>query len=252
MEKEIADLLRDKSFHELNADERSQLTDLCESEEEFEQMRNLFIGIEAIKTEEFKPRKETKASLDAIFATQSKQRSVIWYNSLLVMLYPQDKPIQRRPIIQIAAAVVLVLLMVPFLTNDKIVQQSNQVAKVEKKQESQNDLKSAVDNNDLTVSNESLKVEDSDIFAAGKIVETSVADEIVNTEDVIFSSEVSLAEAELKDDEVAVAAPSAKAEASTTAIAFDHPDGIFTGTVISYSKTVKQQPAVLDLLTAAF
>lgn len=252
MEKDITDLFREKTFHELDAEERSQLTDLCESEEEFEQMRNLFVGIESIKSEEFNPRTETKASLDAIFAAQSKQPPAFWYNSVLVMLYPQDKPIQRRPIIQIAAAVILVLLMVPFLTNDKIVQPNNQLAKVEKKQETQKEAETEVKKNDLTVENTASKVVDKDVLMSDMVVETRVASDFDNVEDLKFSETVSLAEADLKDEEMTVAAPAVMPEAGATAMSFHHPDGIFTGTVISYSKTVKQQPAVLDLLTAAF
>jgi anti-sigma-K factor RskA len=253
MEKEITDLFREKSFHELNAEERLQLNDLCESEEEFEQMRNLFIGIEAIKQEEFTPRTETKASLDAIFAAQTKKRPMIWYNSILVMLYPQDKPIQRRPIVQMAAAVIVVLLMIPFLTYDKIVQQDDQIAKIEKNQEAPKTMtkstKSFTEMTDTQIQTEKLEAVD---LMGDAPIEVRDVIEGKFKEDHDFSALISLPEEKLANSEVAAAAPSTRAGATAVSADFDHPDGVFSGTVISYSKSVKQQPAILDLLTAAF
>ena len=40
MERDITDLFRNKKYHELDAQEKSELAELVESEEEFEQMRN--------------------------------------------------------------------------------------------------------------------------------------------------------------------------------------------------------------------
>lgn len=254
MEKEITDLFREKTFHELNELEREQLAELCESEEEFEQMRNLFAGIEAIKAEEFKPKAETKASLDALFAAQAQKRPVIWYNSLLIALYPQDKPIQRRPLIQIAAALVVVLLAIPFLNKEKLVQESTPIAKVEKKEavktNDESSTKSAVTENGSGTKSPIQSFEQQNFTQPESQSGATIEKE--DQQMLTTISDISLAESRPEDLEVAMAAPSAKSETVTVAKDFNHPDGVFSGTVISYSKSVKQQPAVLDLLTAAF
>lgn len=247
----MTDLFREKTFQELNAEEREQLSELCESEEEFEQMRNLFVGLESMKTEKFVPRQETKASLDAIFAAQTKQRPLYWYNTVLVVLYPQDKPIQRRPIVQVAAAILFVALIVPFLNNDAIVPSNKQLAKVIVKEKPKK-VGSIIKKSLPVSNNEGAQI---DQMVGSEVNEINGEDsrrEAEISEDLLFTSNGIVATAESQMEELTAAAPTVASGAMAKMEVFDHPDGIFTGTVIAYSKSVKQQPAVLDLLTAAF
>lgn len=247
----MTDLFREKTFQELNAEEREQLSELCESEEDFEQMRNLFVGLESMKTEKFIPRQETKASLDAIFAAQTKQRPVYWYNTVLVVLYPQDKPVQRRPIVQVAAAILFVALIVPFLNNDAIVPSNKQLAKVSVKEQSKkvgstNKKSPASSNNEAARIEQMVGSEVKEIYGEDRIQDSEISEDLLLTSRGVMEAE------ESRMEELSVAAPAVAAGALAKMEVFDHPDGIFSGTVITYSKSVKQQPAVLDLLTAAF
>jgi hypothetical protein len=250
MEKEITDLFREKTFHELNEQERVQLSELCENEDEFEQMRNLFVGIEAMKREEYTPKAETKASLDAIFASQTRNRTAIWYNSVLVMLYPVDKPIQRRPLIQIAAAVVLLLVTIPFFTSDRIDSTSPQVAQV--KQETIK--KKRQENTTVETSDERSSSENKTLGSEGS--KGDFESTVLKEDEALMvpASREAVSSGALAED-LGAAMPMSSIEKSEARVAdkdFDHPDGVFSGTVISYSKSVKQQPAILDLLTATF
>jgi hypothetical protein len=253
MEKEITDLFRQKSFAELNDKERAELSELCESEEEFEQMRNLFVGIEMLKTEKFEPKVETKSSLDALFAAQTKKQPVVWYNGMMVLLYPKNKPFHQRPFVQIAAAVILILLVLPFLTNDKMIQDQTKLAKTEVKTEKPFQLPTVKDSKEEASGS---------VAVAPKI--TSVVDEVsevVKMENTEGQSggkmdraeqSYALAESTVMTVDALAQGVTSKAIAKNAEVDSRHPDGVFSGVEISYSKTLKQQPAVLDLLTAAF
>ena len=133
MEKELVDIIEDKKFIELTSSERESLKEWCSTEEEFDQLKMVFLGVEQIKRAHvMTPRAETKNSLDSMFGQKhSKIPPVFWYNTVFTVLYPTDKPIQRRPLMQIAAIGILFLLIYPFLSNNKLIETTPQLAKVE-------------------------------------------------------------------------------------------------------------------------
>lgn len=239
MERDITKLFREKKYHELDSREKEELSELAESEEEFERMRSLFEGIELMKNEEFIPKAQTKSSLDSLFAdVHENRKKVIWYNSVLTILYPSDKPIQRRPIVQIAAAAIVLLMMIPFFNSTKIVNDKTQVAKVLKPE-----IKPIEKN-----TQEKIKSVES-IPAAKSEAETTIETRtmiVVQPTDKDVSSMPSSAgmivRADLSDEK----------NTDLKGLDFDHPDGIFEGSVATFSRSAKQQPGVLDLLTAAF
>ena len=149
MEKELIDLIAEKNFDQLNTTDRAALGDWCTSEEEFQQMKDLFFGLEVLKNEaRIEPRQETKKSLDDIFAaTHADPKTILWYNTVWFIVYPKEKIFIRRPLIQMAAALVLLVLISPLFFQTEIISNKAQYAKNEIK-------KDAEPNTDVILTNE--------------------------------------------------------------------------------------------------
>jgi hypothetical protein len=131
MKKDVIDIIMEKEYHTLTAAERVALSELCSSEEEYDRMKAVFLGIENMSKSGESPRPETKERLDMLFnATYPKARPV-WYMSVLSVVAPKDKPFARQPLVQIAAVGLLLLLLVPFWNRVSVIEQSDQLAHTE-------------------------------------------------------------------------------------------------------------------------
>lgn len=236
MKEDLIDIVMTKEFVELTESERHDFTEWFTTQEEFEQMKQVFLEVERIKTKDrFVPRQATKDSLDALFASKhSKTAPTIWYNSVLVALYPKEKPAFQRPLLQVAAIVVLLLLVYPFLNTMKVKDEPVQMSRTESVHESKTN--ESADNVDPVVPTP----------AETKVVESPVlvAQETPILMDVESVTEMSVSEERLAEAE----------DVSTfSSAAIAHPDGIFTGvSAVTYSQSAAKQPAIFDLLTATF
>ncbi|MCF8415281.1 MAG: hypothetical protein K9G40_03485 [Crocinitomicaceae bacterium] len=242
MEKELVDLIAEKNFDQLNATEREALGEWCASEEEFQEMKDLFFSLEVLKNENrMTPKQETKNSLDDIFAsTHAEPKTILWYNTVWLTVYPKEKAVFRRPLIQMAAAVVLLVLISPLFFQTAIETGKVQTAK--------NDVKPT---EEPKIENELEKQTDV------KVESTLVSNKAISQDD---DKEVLVAQVEdlpsteiidgLKREDVEFASVAPSVAAGT---AFDHPDGIFKEEkTIAFSQAAKDQPGFLDLLTATF
>ncbi len=231
MEKELTDLFIEKRYHELSGDEKDQLSDLCSSEEEFEQMRNVFTGIHMVKTEAFQTKKETKESLDALFSSvHAPQRNIHWLTSAWILIYPENKPFVRKPLVQMAAIGLIVLLTVPFLIQDKIVDQKVITAELEPKESVQGTSVTPTESATGSTALSSGVDSRSQNPVARTYVSTRGAEDYTLVADQLFASEMAVG------------------QAGATA----HPDGEFIGVEATFSCSAQQQPGVLDLITAVF
>lgn len=228
MEKELTDLFIEKRYHELSGDERDQLSDLCTSEEEFEQMRNVFTGIQMMKTEAFQTKKETKESLDALFSSvHAPQQKIHWLTSAWILIYPEEKPFVRKPLIQMAAIGLIVLLTVPFLIQDKMVDQKVITAELEPKESVQGTPELPAESATGTSASSS----DVDNRQKNPVARTYVSTRSEEDNTLVLDHLVA---------------------AEMLAGAVSHPDGEFIGVEATFSCSAQQQPGVLDLITAAF
>lgn len=235
MEKEITDLFNEKRYNDLSLDEKEQLTDLCASEEEFEQMRQVFSAIQMSKNESFHPKKETKNSLDELFASvHATQRKVFWMQTAWLLVYPEDKPFIRKPLVQFAALGILLLLTVPFLLQNRLVDQKSYTSKVEKNQKSS-----------IIAPTETSSVSDSVVGSAPtNTVNNRVSQPVLASTLIEQIGQVSGQSNNAFFDDVA--------RALTAVTEFDHPDGEFKGVAAAFSCSALDQPGVLDLITATF
>ena len=173
--------LINREYHELSADELGFISSEVKSEKEFNQLKKLMTSlIEDKKTEEIiEPDPSIKIALMKEFNNKSKINK-IWYNTLLIQLFPKEKRLYQMPGIQIAGvAASLLLVLNVFLTNDPT-SKENQVAKnIELINEEENPStelqKEFTGNSDSVIDSENLISEEN-------VVESNVGNTIVPTE----------------------------------------------------------------------
>lgn len=117
MEKKIQDIIENNTFDQLSEQALLELKDWCTTRDEFNQLKQLFETLSTLQQKsELEPKKQTKESLDALFMKKhSMGKFASLSNSILRTIYPIDKEFHKRPLVQLAALIVLVLLVVPFL-----------------------------------------------------------------------------------------------------------------------------------------
>ncbi|NRA11632.1 MAG: hypothetical protein HRT57_06735, partial [Crocinitomicaceae bacterium] len=120
MEKDLVDIIMEKSYIELSANEKAELGEYCSSESEYNQMKDVFHGVEMMQVEIPTPRKETKESLDSLFDSSFPKAAPVWYMSALAVIVPKEKAVHRQPLLQIAAIGLLAFLAYPFFNSDVV------------------------------------------------------------------------------------------------------------------------------------
>lgn len=105
----IDELLRQKPWQELVADEKAYALSLVESEAEYNALRQTMLLIDSNVREEevLVPNPRIKENLLRQFETDGRTK-VIWLNSVAAWLIPTEKKIYQMPIAQIAATVAIV------------------------------------------------------------------------------------------------------------------------------------------------
>ncbi len=227
MKKDLIDTIMEKEFHMLTEVERKELATFCDSEDEFNQMKDVFIGVEQMRFEQPKPKAETKQRLDDLFDSTHPKAAPIWYSSMFAVILPKEKPVHRQPLAQIAAIALLALLLIPFWNTNNVTQEAS-VLTAEIVEE-----KPVEPSNDVVATPTVAEVKD---------VTPSDSDGR-NTRSV--SSPVLVASAA---DPVSAEPLAEIAAASAGAPGSDHPDGVF----IAVSQPASENPEVFDLLTATF
>lgn len=235
MKKDIVDIIKEKEFIELTTEERLELTDLCASEEEFYQLKNVFANVDLMASESLIPKQETKDRLDQLF--EETYPKTLWYNSVLGVLIPREKPLHRQPLMQMAAVALLLILVVPLFRS---------TLKVDDKSIAQTEVRAeeSVVNQSSETSSE--KVENEDLPNADGSVIPDVLPDLVGSTLTVNSQMISeLKEAEKGLMELESPVPGSK-----------HPDGIFMGGAssqsIAFSLPASESSELLDLLTVTF
>ena len=249
MEKDIIEIIKDKSFYELDSSEKNELMEYCSNEDEFNQLKQAFIAVEAASFSAVLPQAKTKERLDDLFVQKYPQAAPLWYNSILAVVIPKEKPIYKQPLMQIAAVVALLFLTVPFfnvsLKNDRNLVAENKIEQTEK---------------ELVVKDDSNKQESSTVSLAEEKSEDYLEVEVLPVQQKLpaesptgwleVSEDVIETEAILLADDLAPTA-------STIETTFNHPDGVFmdateaTSTEV-LSISVADSEDLMDLLVATF
>lgn len=239
MEKDILDIVKEKRFIELTIDEREELKDLCDSEDQYNQLQHVLLGVDAMKVPTIKPKAETKQRLDSLFAETYPKTAPVWYNGALTAIVPKDKPLYRQPLVQVAAVGLLALLVVPFF-NNTITGEDNRVAAIDQQEknilEQESDAGGSVaESEDVSTTEETTVDSDTDLrTSGGDFVADLTVEMTENTGDRGAGSSTLLG-------------------GTSPEPTSSHPDGVFIGeAAVSYSVSANEEPEMLDLLTTSF
>ena len=267
MNKELVEIVVNKSFVELSMNEKEQLFEWCSDEEGFDQLKNVFIEVELMKKQSAENvRPSTKAQLDLLFTEKYKVGGTArWNSSTGKLIYPFDKPFHRRPIIQIAALLLLLLLVFPLLMKNKEISTISQLAKNEVKEGKRKvinpiskkypKVNSANSEEDRIISTkrqstaEDLKREKSRIESISDNSTQSEKNVIEN--DIPYSIDSYLSE---NSNQVSPSVASASAADSKNQFSSSQPDGLYreVNNGVNFSKSISEIPSVLDLLSVTF
>ena len=238
MEKDTVEYIRNKSFFELTKEEKEGMKELFTTEEGFNEIKAMFVQMDGLSVESFEPSKNVKEELDDIFvhqypATQSK--------SFLALIVPKNKPFYRQPLVQIAAMALLLLLVVPVF-NSPLVEETIQVAKIEKEEKIEKEIQNKLKSKTLEQheSNAELKLEEK----KSEIQPDQLGEERTAKMHVL---QPQILPGPVESFPVSIEAPQK--------VEFNHPDGIYQEDIESSALTsvsVEESDDLLDLLTTTF
>lgn len=244
MGRDIIDIIKEKEYHQLTSDERDEVKEICTNEEEYYQMKSIFLSVDSFSEEGLMPSGKTKERLDELFIATYPKASPVWYNSVLAVVVPKDKPIYRQPLFQLASACML-LFLVFYIPNVNLTDSSMKMAQAEQ------------------VDEEPIFTESPSVVDAPKTEnKLTEADDVLNDQQrVIMESETRTvtvfdrSEAvEESLDELSSSFASGTSSPSIAPLSV-HPDGVFVGNMndeSSVSMSAAESADLLDLLTATF
>lgn len=119
---ENIDEILKKSYRELTDTEKLEIRDLCDSEEAFDHLKQVMMATNEFaraNREHSEPSASTKKSLDDLFHKTYDQKTTSWYQNTWGALYPIDKSFFQRPLVRIAAVLLLFVLAIPLTQLNK-------------------------------------------------------------------------------------------------------------------------------------
>ena len=129
MEDKCIHIIKTKSYHSLNNEEKELIIKWCKNEDDFVALKNLLIGVESYKENNIsKTKKETKNSLDNLFDDVYKTQKPS-KKGIIKTLFPESKAFYFKPGYQIAAVLVLAFLVLPKIIDLNIDSSSKKLAK---------------------------------------------------------------------------------------------------------------------------
>ncbi len=241
MERDVFEIVVEKDYIALSPEERIELKNYCSTEEEYNQLKRVLVGMNTMDWTNPKPKDETKERLDVLFAQSYPKAAVPWYNAALVVLIPRDKPIYRQPLLQIAALALLVFLTVPFLQPEN--SNSNQALVAENTTQKSEEFK----NEDRLT--EIQTVQDSEVATRSDDNVIEPISDGVRSNSLAATGGGSSREG--ANEFVGLSSPEATVMSVPVS---NHPDGVFIAEeAIAYSLPASDQPDdVMDLLTTTF
>jgi hypothetical protein len=262
MENELVEIVRFKRYIELSPREKDDLKEWCNSEEEFDQLKDVMQATAALSmSEKVFPKKETKASLDQLFSQkQGEKKPVFWYNSILTVIFPTEKKWIYRPVFQFAAVCLLVVLLYPFFASKEIVEETSQVAttdngtsiKQTETPKSTNEKEKALNVSTSTENQQTANSENPGVVAQQRLVATNYADQTGSAQ---IQEEIAFSDGAQSGIERAVSTMEFSPFSGGSGVSRDtYQDEKFDENRVhtNRSQSAAKQPGLFDLLTATF
>lgn len=116
MEKEIENIILNKSFIELDTHEKELISEWASTEDEYSQLKSVFQAADLFKERQNKELNPViKQRLDVRFKEKYNKERLVWYNKLWLFLWPENSGIVKKPLLQLAAVGLVLLIVTPFL-----------------------------------------------------------------------------------------------------------------------------------------
>lgn len=261
METDDLDQILAKSYGELSVAEKEAIQDICGSEEEFIHLQQVFASVENYARETIEnstPSRQTKEKLDDLFYETYQSKGILWYNSLWTTLYPAEKRFDQRPLVRIAAILILFVSVIPLFNNPKIetpALATNKKIESSEKESVPSDVKKNMESGNENLSEQSGHAQMEMIQSADDATVPYFAAPAESRKDMITGNYFESRAMDQAESMDFFSAPTAeKAAFSVDRSTAKYADGIYmdTFTLDPAAFSVKQNLAVLDLLTPAF
>lgn len=109
MTKEVEDIIKNKAFSELTADERERVGELAQNEDEYSTMQ-WFLAATAGSFESSKITASTKMKPRVMeYLSAVGDKNGFWLNSVGVFMLPKGEPVYKKPLVQLGLAAALVV-----------------------------------------------------------------------------------------------------------------------------------------------
>jgi hypothetical protein len=132
MEQAIENIFLNKNFNALSATEKKQIAEYCQNEDEFMSLRMIILHMNHQKEEIYIPKPETKRSLDDLFeSTFSRTPQPYFWNKWFLAIFPQDRPIWKMPVVQLAAVAAVAVVTIHFWPSNGLKQEARGLAKLQ-------------------------------------------------------------------------------------------------------------------------
>ncbi|MES2587531.1 MAG: hypothetical protein V4622_01045 [Bacteroidota bacterium] len=230
-----------KKYIELSSLEKEEMKDLFSNEDEFNHMKFTLNAINnTIQTQvkQEQPSAQVKERLDFLYNKTYQNKGILWYNSIGTFFIASDKNWYNQNLVRIAAVLVVIFSIYPFLNVPTL---ENKVSLSSNEEKTEMKTEDSISTSSTNVSDESAKTEKPVLIAENKM---SVAEEVTAMDKFEMSA----------DDKVS----DASFESTAGSVAFSHPDGIFMDKDAEVSKatsssfSIESNPDFLDLLTPTF
>lgn len=255
MAKDIVDIVIEKEYIQLTAQERADLAELCANEDEFNQMKDVLTKVGSMEFNDVAPSLDTKSRLDDLFHETYPKTAPVWYMSVLTVVVPSDKPFIRQPLLKVAAIALLFIMAYPLITQEVVVNHKDQLAELETPKQTDEANKGEVITTEEPTSNETIveELNEQETVAQDVLVGPFTWESTGDTR--LSDFEFSSMPVSIIDDELTFVTDGTVATATGAAApGVNHPDGIFGGIaeIDSRSISAAEMPDVLDLLTSTF
>lgn len=237
---ELEELIRSKSYTELNEMERSALAEMCSNETEFLAVKQFYQSADAMKTDAFVPElnPELKSSLDAVFAAKHPLQDPIPMNRST--MNTDKNRFVNSWFVRIAAILVLVSTTVwVFLRNGVEETGNNQLAKNEIVKEGNPETAKTSSSSNKKM----LKTENNTTLSPMEITTDMVVEEPRIEPNMVASSMMSV-ESQVESDRMEVTSFSAASRGLNA--------DLYPQSLPSAPSLAQQKSEVLDLLTPMY
>jgi hypothetical protein len=171
MEEKLTEILMSKSFSELTEMERMSYSEWFTTEEDYESLQSLFVQLEEYKKNQPSASyHKTKVALDELFDKQYHS------SSFTTRIFPSNKPFYLSPIFQIAAILLLLVLLYPLSQKEvetpiQLAQNDSASEKIGKKSSKSSSSQLKIENEVKSVNNSNKRNSSSSSSQTGNSIE---------------------------------------------------------------------------------